>query len=223
MSKQLIFIIVLLAISCGAKAQNVADNPIVNDSPLSGLSTHLSFELTTPSGSNGRWSTGGGAALTVSYAYFLNHRWFLSPGIGGFYSTMGTDFIPQYDHIYEGTVKNWGIRVPVLLGCQFKLSPDFRLAIATGPLLNLNLIAKEQASPDFEADPIEPESINLFGNGFHRVDLMWDFYAGLTYKQHYCIGFSAGAGITNVASMTQGQRRLNIRRNNFAIMLSYTF
>jgi len=225
MLKQLSFILILLATCCGLSARNIAERQLLNKDPTRhGLSTHLAFELTTPTGSHGRWTTGGGATLTLSYTYRFNERWFFSPGIGAFYNSMGTDFIPQYDHAYEGTVKNWGARFPMIFGCLFKLSDDLKLAIATGPLLNINIIAKEQTSPDLESEPIKPdECINLFGKGFHRADLQWDFFVGLTYKRHYCVGLSSGAGLTNVASMTQGQRMLNIRRNNFAIILSYTF
>ncbi len=225
MYKYLLPILILLAISASAGAQNSANSPLVKEnSGKDGFSTHLAFELTTPTGSAGRWSTGGGASLTISYSHFITDHMFIAPGVGGFYNSMGTDFIPQYNNIYEGTVKNWGVRVPILLGYQLRLAQDLNLAFATGPLLNINLYAREQATPDFNADPIEPaESINLFGQGFNRLDLQWDFYVGLIYKQRYSVGFSAGAGITNVATMTEGQRRLNIRRNNFSFMLSYTF
>ncbi len=225
MYKPLIFILILLATCCELSARNIAERQLLNKDPVSnGFSTHLAFELTTPTGSCGRWTTGGGATLTLSYTHRFDERWFFSPGIGAFYNSMGTDFIPQYDHVSEGTVKNWGARFPILSGCLFKLSDDLKLAIATGPLLNINIIAKEQASPSIESESIDAdESINLFGKGFHRADLQWEFLVGLTYKHHYCVGLSAGAGLTNVASMTQGQRTLNIRRNNLAIILSYTF
>lgn len=218
-------LILLLACASAAVGQNIAESPVLNENPTrSGFSTHLAFEITTPSGSHGRWTTGGGATLTLSYTYYINEKWFVSPGVGAFYNTMGTDFIPEYDHVYEGTVKNYGARIPVLGGMAFRLTDDLTLALATGPLLNINIYAKEHPSPDFEATPVEPDDpINLFGHCFHRADLQWEFFAGLTYKRHYCVGISGAAGITNAASMTCGQRSLKIRRNNFALMLSYTF
>lgn len=222
-----ILLIILLCVSCltnDMAAQNIPDSPLLKQGiSRHGFSANLTFELTTPSGSAGRWSTGGGATLIASYTYYIDDRWFISPGIGAFYNTMGTDFIPEANNIYEGTVKNYGARIPMLAGYRIRLTDDLSLALATGPTLNINVYAKEHPMPDFEAEVIEPEPVSLFGKGFHRSDLMWTFYAGITYKRHYCVGFQGSAGLTDVATMSVNQRTLNIHRNNIALMLSYTF
>lgn len=225
MLHRLIIILSCIVCACGVQAQSIAESPVLNQNPTRhGFSTHLAFELTTPTGSQGRWTTGGGATLTLAYTWYITPRWFISPGVAAFYSTMGTDFIPEYDHIYEGTVKNYGARIPLMAGYRINLPYDLSLSIATGPQLNINIYAKEHPSPDFNADIIEPgDPIDLFGCGFHRLDLQWGFFAGITYKEHYCLGLSGAAGITNVASMNQGPRQLNIRRNNVAFMLIYKF
>lgn len=225
MPRLLITLLICLACGAGASAQDLAASPMLNQNPVRhGLSTHLAFELTTPTGSRGRWSTGGGATVTVAYTWYLNRRWFISPGIGGFYNTMGTDFIPEYGTVYEGTVKNFGARIPVYSGYNFKLPGEFDLALATGPTLNISLYAREHATPNFTAEIIEPEkAVDLFPKGFNRVDLQWSFFAGLTYKEHYCIGISAAIGLTRVASISDGPCTLNIHRNNVAFMLSYKF
>lgn len=209
---------------CVADAQSIAESEVLNRNPArSGLSTHLAFELTTPTGSQGRWSTGGGATLSLNYTYYFTPRWFISPAIAAFYSTMGTDFIPEYDHVYEGTVKNYGARIPVQAGYCIDLPYDLNLSLSTGPQLNVNIYAKEHPSPDLEAEYIEPDPINLFGKGFNRTDLQWSFFAGLTYKEHYCLGLAGAVGLTPAASMSWGARKLDIRRNSVAFMLIYKF
>lgn len=217
----------VLLICCGlcSLAQNPAESPLLNQNPTQdGFSTHLAFQLTTPSGSHGKVTTGGGATLTVNYNIYLTDRWFFSPGIGAFYNTMGTDFVPSSDLVADGTIKNWGGRIPVLMGYKFPVWEDFSIAVATGPLLNISLYAKEQASPDFSEGYAEvPDAVNLFDHGFHHLDLQWDFFVGISYKHHYCIGISGGLGLTNVASMRAGEHNLNLRRNNVAFILSYTF
>lgn len=225
MVTRIIIIVIGFFCACGACAQSITDSPLLNQNPTRhGFSTHLAFELTTPTGSGGRWTTGGGGTVTIAYTYYFDNNWFISPGAGAFYNTMGTDFLPEYDFAYEGTVKNYGARVPLLGGYKFRLGDDLSLSVATGPLINFSIYAKEHPAPDFDAPVVDPgEPINLFGKGFHRVDLMWSFFAGLTYKGHYCIGIQGAAGMTNAATMTWGQRKLNIHRNNIALMLSYTF
>lgn len=209
---------------CVAGAQSIAESEVLNQNPTrSGFSTHLAFELTTPTGSHGRWTTGGGATLSLNYTYYFTQRWFISPAMAAFYSTMGTDFIPEYEHVYEGTVKNYGVRIPVQGGYFIDLPFDLSLSLATGPQLNVNIYAKEHPSPDFGAEYIEPDPINLFGRGFHRMDMQWGFFAGLTYKEHYCLGLAGAVGLTPAASMSCGARKLDIRRNNVAFMLIYKF
>ena len=68
MYKYLLPILILLAISASAGAQNSANSPLVKEnSGKDGFSTHLAFELTTPTGSAGRWSTGGAHHILLSF------------------------------------------------------------------------------------------------------------------------------------------------------------
>lgn len=218
------FILALFCIARGSSQEMSATLAPNRELNRHGLSVQLAFELTTPSGSRGRWNSGGGATLTTTYIWHAARRWFISPGIGAFYNSMGTDFIPEYGNLYEGTIKNFGVRIPVYAGHDIKLPGDFKLALATGPTLNVNIYAKEHANPNFRADIIEPaDPVNLFGRGFNRVDLQWSFFAGLTYKEHYCVGISSGVGLTNVATITDNHQTLHIHRNNAAIMIIYKF
>lgn len=223
--KLILWLIAIAACQC-AWAQDVADADVVRQVPRrDGWSAHLAFELTTPTGSQGRWSTGGGATLTLSYTHFFTDRLFISPGVGAFYNSMGTDFFPEYENAYEGTVRNYGIRVPLLGGLSFKLSDNFTLSLATGPIAHINIIAREKATPDFSGDVAidPPGDINLFHRGFKRIDLGWEVFGGITYRGRYSVGISGAIGITPVATMSDAQRRLDIRRNNFAVHVAYTF
>lgn len=191
---------------------------------VTGFSANLAFELTTPGGSQGRWTTGGGATLTVLYTRQLYSHMFASGGIAGYYSTIGTDFIPESTVITDASIKNWGIRIPLHIGMVVPTTPELNLTMSTGPQLNVNLYAHEQLPPDFSQTVPKPgESINLFGRGFHRLDLQWGFWVGLTYLKHYTIGLQGGIGLSPEASMKYGRRTLHIRRNNIALVLSYTF
>lgn len=209
--------------ACTLAAQNATDT-IPDNVSRSGLGANLSFELTTPTGSHGRWSTGSGADVTIDYTFHLTPNWFVTPGIGGYYNTMGADFSPADNSITDGTVKNFGLRVPVMAGYSIDLSDNIALSFATGPQLNFNIYAREFSAPDFTNNIIRTgKPADLFDYGFNRVDLQWGFFCGITYKQHYRIGLRGAAGITRTASINDGARHLDIRRNNLALVLSYKF
>jgi len=137
---------------------------------------------------------------------------------------MGTDFTPCHNYACEGTIKNYGARIPMQCGYRIRLPYDLSLSLATGPQLNINIFAKEHFAPDSGTDSkCTGDPLNLFNFGFHKADLQYSFIADLTYKKHYSIGVSGAIGLTDAASMSQGQRRLNIRRNNIAVVLIYKF
>lgn len=189
----------------------------------SGVAVNLAFELTTPSGSHGHWATGGGGVLTVSYDHFVSPQWFIHAGVAGYYTNTGTDFVPNSETYSDASIRNWGIRVPVHIGWAVPLTPDLYLSLATGPQLNINLYAKEILPPDFSGPvPVAPPYINLFDCGFRHCDLQWGFWAGFTFLEHYTVGITAGIGLSPEASMHYGPRKLDIRRNNVALVLSYT-
>lgn len=188
------------------------------------IAVNLAFELTTPSGSHGKWATGGGGILSVAYVKYVGTNYFLSTGAGGYYTCTGTDFVPETTRLTDASVKNWGIRVPVYGGMAIDLFPGLCLQLATGPQININAYAHEQLPPDFSGNvPRQGDDINLFGKGFKRLDLQWGLWAGFVYHRHYTVGLTAGVGLTPEAKMHYGPRTLSIRRNNVALVLSYTF
>ncbi len=216
---------VLLIVCAAGIAGCPARIPVFGESGhRNGWSAQITFELTTPAGGQGHLSMGGGVSATLAYTFSLADRWFISPGAGAFFNTFGTDFIPEYGNKYEGTVKNFGLRLPVYAGPIFRLSDDFELTVASGPNINISFYAKEFAAPNYSADIADLEKlVNLMGKGFNRIDMQWGLLASLTYKTHYSIGISASAGLTDAAVISDGPCSLHIRRNNLAFTMSYKF
>lgn len=233
MLKQVILSLILLSGCVAAGAQTTsdkADNVKYDLSkgsvqlPNGGISVNLAFELTTPSGSAGRWTTGGGAYLSAVYYHYLKSQWFIASGVAGYYTSLGTDFIPGSTTYSDASIKNWGLRIPLQAGLTIPLQPDLDLTLSTGPQLNINLVANEELPPDFSQPvPVPGESISLFGKGFRRVEAQWSFWGGFTFMEHYSVGISAAIGLSPEAVMMYGPRKLLINRNNVAIVLSYKF
>lgn len=223
---------ILLLISCiaaiaaapGARAQTAdGGTAYAAPAPTGGFSVDLSYELTIPSGSKGWLSTGSGAFLSARYKLPLSSRFYFEPGIGGYYSTMGSDYMQVDNFVYQGTLKNIGIRIPLMVGYEFEASPSLHMSVATGPMLNVNVYMREQAMPAAQAPVREPQSINLFSRGFRRVEGLWGLQLSFTFREHYVAGITASTAFTPLARFGNHDNKLRIRRSTLGIMLGYRF
>ncbi len=206
-----------------APAQDIA-LPDAGAAPeVSPFSVSLNYELAIPSGSHGLWDAGSGAVLTGMYKLPLSQKFFFEPGLAAYYNTMGVDYIAEDEAVYEGTVKNIGLRVPLMFGLHLRPSDRFDLDISTGPWLNVNLYARRQAMPDVDAPVPVPQSINLFRKGFKRVEGLWGLKLSATFKDHYIVGITASTAFTPLASYGNRDNKIRIRRSTVGIMLGYRF
>lgn len=183
----------------------------------------LGLELAIPSGSHGQWHTGSGAVLTGHYTLPLGARWYLEPALAVYYNTLGNDYMYSDGYIYDGTVKNVGLRVPLTVGYRLDVSETFTLDLATGPWLNVNVFARQYGMPDTGAEEPVPHSVNLFRHGFRYAELLWGLRLSATFSEHYVVGFSAGIGLTPMAKSVIQDHTRHIRRNTVALLLGYKF
>lgn len=183
----------------------------------------LSYELAIPSGSHGLWDTGSGVALTGTYAWHPAPRWTLMPGIAAYYNTMGADYMYADHAVYDSTVKNFGLRIPLMAAYDIVDNETFKFMVATGPWLNINMYARQYAMPDVGAAVPTPPSINLFGNGFKRVEGLWGLVLSATFHDHYTIGITSSVAFTPLASYGNHDNKIRIRRHTLAISLGYKF
>jgi hypothetical protein len=174
---------------------------------------------------------------------------YFEPGLHLFYNTFGTTHIEDasYDKVNEatgevttvpryyqvnGTLRNFGFRIPLNIGYHFDFSDELSVAVYTGPQLNINYVARYHQNsvitPDNEH--VSAGSVNAFGtNGFNHFDLQWNFGVGLNYQQYY-VGLGGAVGVTHMmsaATIAVGPYAVSfprdIRRNLFNITLGYNF
>lgn len=181
------------------------------------------FELSIPSGSHGAWDTGSGASLLAYYRLPLTEHFDFVPAIGGYYSTMGADYLYSNGATYDGTVKSAGIRIPLSVAYHFAPSQAVDVGIATGPWININLYARHYAMPAPMADPPAPRSANLMRYGVKRVEALWGLVLSVTFKEHYTVGITTGVAFTPLASFGNRDNKIRIRRNTIALSLGYNF
>lgn len=213
----------MLTVCVAAAAAQV---PAVSADSLlrSNFAVAASFDVNIPSGSRGTWTTGSGATLGGRYAYRFSDRLFAATGLDVFYRTLGTQYMIADNSLFEGTVKNIGLRIPFMIGYSFDLSQQIAMSVATGPGLEVNLYARESAMPDFGGSTaVSTGSVNLFHRGFKRVDAIWGIALGFTFAEHYYCGITASAAFTPLAKFGNRDNKLRVRSHTVAVKLSYKF
>lgn len=186
----------------------------------------VSFDLSIPRQGWGLYKTGSGLQGGVIYNYSFSEHLFAEPGCEVVYTTMGIRDIVQGDKFYEGSARNLSVRVPLNVGYRWLVTPDFQLAVMTGPWLNINLMAREYLTPNFDG-PIKKGSFDLFEtSGWKRVDLQWGIGLCLSYLHTYTLEFQFGCGLTPLATgihSREGGEKHTLHRNTFAITMGYNF
>lgn len=190
-------------------------------SPFFGVRT--SFDVTHAAGGGDGLNNGSGLTVTGVYNLPLTNKVYLEPGIGVYYNTMGIRPVEFDEGLYDGSIRNLGLKVPVNVGYRIELFNNLDIAAFTGPWINVNLDAKANMQPNFEG-PAPSHSTSLFDDGWHRVDAQWGFGLSVTYASQYYIAVSGGIGMTAMATFDNhdgGKSRL--RRNTVSITLGYNF
>ena len=103
---------------------------------------------------------------------FIMKQALILSGLMFFYNTMGVRPFEIDGHLYDGSVRNLGLRLPLNVGYDFDVLDNLTIGLITGPWLNFNITAREHTLPDFEG-PEPTSSANLFDRGWKRFDLQW--------------------------------------------------
>ena len=201
-----------------------------------------SLDISVPGKINGAkvYHNDVGFSAGVVYQLPLVANLYFEPGLGIFYNTIGanqwtsfteevtnpsTGVVEDVEVPYQidGSIRNFGFRIPLLIGYHFDFTEDIKVNVFTGPQLNLSLVSRyhqdEVKVPGYESPS---SSTSLFGtNGFKHADLQWKFGVGISYQKYY-LDLSGAWGMTKIMSTSEFAPR-NIRRNLFSITLGYNF
>lgn len=252
--KQMLASLLLAATTLGAaSAQSyMFDNP----ENRTYLGVRASLDVTSAANGGAMFSNKAGFSVGAVYNIPVVANFYFEPGLSIFYDTFGTTFaegyefgvldefgnpvigadgLPETDTRYyqvDGTIRNFGFRVPFNLGYHFDISDDIKVHVFTGPQFNFSLSARyhrnEVITPGDEK--IKAESQSIFGTGgFKHFDLGWNFGAGLEYQRYFvAIGGQVGCTRMKSASVIEsGPYEVNlsryVRRNIFNITIGYNF
>lgn len=182
----------------------------------------LSMDVTVPSDGFGEYEHGAGVTGGVALAVPVYKGLYVEPGVLLFYNTMGVGNYVIDDLPYDGSVRNFGVRIPLNLGYRFNINDNISLSLTTGPWFNFNISARQYANPNFEG-PMPKTSKNLFDYGWHRFDAQWGFGVQATFSGRYIVGISGGVGTKALAARTADGHKMRMHRNTFTVTLGYNF
>lgn len=206
------------------------------------------LDISSAANGGAMFSNKPGFSVGAVYEIPVLANFYFEPGLYLFYNTFGTVHLENYSYtvidsegnenefskLYQvdGTLRDFGFRVPLNFGYHFDFADDLSVGVFTGPQLNLNLVARyhqnEVITPGNQI--VKSTSVDAFGvGGFHHVDLQWNFGVGLVYRNYY-MSVGGSVGITNMKSASvikagpyEVDLGRNIRRNLFNVSVGYNF
>lgn len=221
--------VVLTAVSA------MAQNPIVNNpdnKPYLGV--RLSVDGTIPgdikSGivSVDKFNHGAGLSVGAVYNYPVVANFYVEPGVSLYYDTyaINHEVFDDVVDVKHASLRQFGLKVPVMLGYHFDFSPKFNLGVFTGPELNVGFSNDEYVTTSAQVEPgvkVEVHSApSVYGdNGYmNRVDCGWKIGVGANICKNYYVSLSGTIGMTNVLKNYNGATMHN---NGFQLTLGYNF
>ncbi len=185
----LILSALLFAGSQGAFAQDIFDNP----DNRAYLGVRLGLDISCPADvksgpvSFDLYNPGAGFEAGAVYNIPVWKNLYFEPGLMLYYSTMKTDVTiisPELSPVSAtSSARRFGFRVPLHAGYRFDFEP-VSVSVFTGPRLTLPLVGRMHTSVKTGYETAS-KSENLYGDGseLKRVDLGWQFGAGVSFGQ----------------------------------------
>lgn len=235
-------VLAVCAMMCGVAAVGEAQTSYMFDNPENKAYFGARVALDVSSAANGGRSYSSQPGFTIGAVYNIPiyQNLYFEPGLDFFYNTFGTskwnDWYPENGAVDEegnripslyqvdGSIRNLGFRVPLMIGYHFDISEELRVNVFTGPQLNMSLMARYVVDNLLlpTGAPQEDFDGSIFGTeGFKHADLQWAFGAGVTYQVYY-VSLNGAWGVTRMKDSTLMLPR-NLRRNLFSITLGYNF
>lgn len=220
--RKIIIAAIAAVASLTASAQNSEYTIFNNPDNAPYLGARIGVDITSTSGADEMYNNGLGFTIGAIYNIPLWQNLYFEPGLSLFYDTFGTEILTTAPdgfsaEMLNGSIRNFGMRIPLVAGYNFDFTDNVRIAPFTGPQINFNVTAKEHW--DASSHDVGLDNGLIFGEGgFKRFDLQWVIGVGVTYNKYY-MSLSGGIGLTKARSLKYD----NFRRNNINISIGYNF
>ena len=227
--------ILIAAASLTASAQTIYNDPLNQ----SRLGVRLNYELSCPTditasgfpGSFNLFGNGSGFSVEGIYNTPVWQNLYFEPGVGIFYNTLSISTADEDGVIFNGSARQWGIRIPLNVGYRFDILDWLSVSLFTGPEFNLAIYGRTH----FNVDKYSLSG-PLYGKDgcLNRADIKWRFGIGATFNKKYTLAISGAAGICDsyrngIAIIDNPETgntittNLKRRTNLFTVSLGYLF
>lgn len=167
----------------------------------------------------GLFKSGIGFEVGGVYNAPVAANFYIEPGVKLFYNTysMKGDVLGDLTDgvLTSASIRKFGMRVPVMAGYHFDFTSDVKLALFTGPELEIGFVGKE-----YDKSRNVSVSSSVYGDegGMNRVNLLWGVGAGLSV-QHFYFGVSGGIGMLNMIKESDA----TLHENRITFSVGYNF
>lgn len=166
------------------------------------------------------FKNGGGFEVGAIYNVPVVANFYIEPGLKLYYNTYGIKSIKGFyeKELTDGSVRKFGMRVPVNFGYHFDFTPECKVYVFTGPELEIGFTAKDH----YNLKGVGSASMNAYdkeGIPLNRVDCLWDFGVGVSYNQFY-LGVSGAVGMCDMFDSEAG---VSFKENRASFTLGYNF
>lgn len=166
------------------------------------------------------YDPGAGFSAGAIYNMPLVANLYFEPGVNLYYNTYKVKNIELSNGINaKGSVRKFGVRVPLQFGYHFDFTPDISVAVFTGPELEIGCTADLHMKAGV-GNVSESASESIYDDdGLERFDCLWKFGASLTYAHNYYVGIGGGVGMVNMF----GDSGVKFHENLVQVTLGYNF
>lgn len=178
------------------------------------LGFRASVDVTASAGQAANtFGNGPGFSVGAIYNLPLTGAFYLEPGASLFYNTFDVNEVKDNSHganTINGSIRNWGVRVPVNLGFRLTLTDDIAFSLFTGPVVNFNMSADKY---------LDGPGVDILGKYYRNADLQWNYGVGLNYAHSYYVSVAGYGGLTRVYKSPID----HFRRNMCSVTIGYNF
>lgn len=166
------------------------------------------------------FKNGGGVEFGGIYNVPVVANFYIEPGLKLFYDTYSVkddwlDMVGEGSVMTSNSIRKFGMRIPVMAGYHFDFTEDIKVSVFTGPELEIGFVAKEHV----KINNVESsESVYGDDGGMNRVNVLWGFGAGVSYRQMY-FGVNGSVGMANMISDSDAK----FHENRVTLSLGYNF
>lgn len=250
MRKTLFFSILAFGVAMGVSAQErVVNNPdnkgyfgvrLSVDAPIPGNVNYTDFEDHVKI-SEKPYGTGAGFTVGAIYNLPLVANLYFEPGLSFYYNAVSIkegqlrEEIDQLDRagvkLTNHSVRQSGMKIPLIFGYHFDFTKDFNLAVFTGPVLDLGFSMDAYIKFKYEGNAYRVAESLYKAEDSDRDDRMnrfnadWRVGVGVNYKNFFA-SFSGDIRMTNMYHVAENNRKYydaSYRQNLFQFTLGYNF